>query len=45
MICDFTSHMEVVSFSNLDAPRIGRRSPTGLPEDQYTCERPFSMVW
>jgi hypothetical protein len=45
MICDFTSHMEVVSFSNLDTPRIGARSPTGLPEDQYSGEQPLSMVW
>ncbi|KAG1860156.1 hypothetical protein DFJ58DRAFT_715657 [Suillus subalutaceus] len=33
MICDFTSHMEVVSFLNLESTRIGYSSPADLPED------------
>lgn len=40
MICNFTSHMEVVSFLNLESTRLGVGPPTDLPEDSNTSERP-----
>ncbi|KAG2150644.1 uncharacterized protein EDB93DRAFT_1084016 [Suillus bovinus] len=43
MICNFTSHMEVVSFLNLESTRIGSGPPTDLPEDPNTGERPCPL--
>ncbi|KAG1723586.1 hypothetical protein EDB19DRAFT_1640605 [Suillus lakei] len=46
MVCDFTSHMEVVSFLNLESPRLGVRLPTGLSEDPNTAyEIMHSASW
>jgi hypothetical protein len=39
MICDFTFHMEVVSFLNLESTRIGIGPVTDLPDDLNTGER------
>jgi hypothetical protein len=39
MICNFTSHMEVISFSNLDNFRLASDNPTDLPEDPNNGER------
>jgi hypothetical protein len=36
MICDFTSHMEVVSFLNLESIRISFGLPTIPPKDIHT---------
>jgi len=47
MICDFTSHMEVVSFLNLETLRLRLNPgiPTDLPDDLNTRERPLSLIW
>ncbi|KAG1891590.1 uncharacterized protein F5891DRAFT_1282480 [Suillus fuscotomentosus] len=44
MICDFTSHMEVVSFLNIESTRIGGGPPTDLPEDPTTVHYIFELV-
>jgi len=41
MICDFTSHMEVVSFLNLESIRISFGLPTIPPKDIHTGEQPY----
>ena len=45
MICDFTSHMEVVSFLNIETPRIEENPPTDLPEDINYREQPPFIFW
>ena len=44
MICDFSSHMEVISFSNLDSLRLGNGQPTDLPSGPNDSERPTLHV-
>ncbi|KAG1827391.1 uncharacterized protein BJ212DRAFT_49839 [Suillus subaureus] len=44
MVCDFTSHMEVVSFLNLESTRIGYGSPTDLPQDPNTVHHVFEIM-
>ncbi|KAG1731954.1 hypothetical protein EDB19DRAFT_2041668 [Suillus lakei] len=44
MVCDFTSHMEVVSFLNLESPRLGVGSPTDLPEDPNTMRQAYEIM-
>ncbi|KAG2032233.1 hypothetical protein BDR03DRAFT_970757 [Suillus americanus] len=44
MICNFTSHMEVVSFLNLESTRLGHGSPTDLPEDLNTVHHVFELM-
>ncbi|KAG2361426.1 hypothetical protein BDR07DRAFT_1610158 [Suillus spraguei] len=44
MICDFTSHMEVVSFLNLESTRFKHGPPTHLPEDPSSAYRRFEIV-
>ncbi|KAG1890922.1 hypothetical protein F4604DRAFT_1949264 [Suillus subluteus] len=44
MICDFTSHMEVVSFLNLESTRLGYDSPTDLPEDLNNVHHVFEIM-
>ncbi|OJA08608.1 hypothetical protein AZE42_12385, partial [Rhizopogon vesiculosus] len=44
MICDFTSHMEVISFSNLDSLRLGVGQPPNLPEDPNTMHHSFEVM-
>ncbi|KAG2157020.1 hypothetical protein DEU56DRAFT_920690 [Suillus clintonianus] len=44
MVCDFTSHMEVVSFLNLESPRLGKRSPTDLPQDPTTVHHAYEVM-
>jgi len=43
MICDFTSYMEVVSFSQLDSLRHNIKGPFDMPEEPHTSERLLSM--
>ncbi|KAG1862331.1 hypothetical protein C8R48DRAFT_210989 [Suillus tomentosus] len=49
MICDFTSHMEVVSFLNIESTRVGGGPPMDLPEDptavHYVFELMHSASW
>ncbi|KAG1890923.1 hypothetical protein F4604DRAFT_381773 [Suillus subluteus] len=49
MICDFTSHMEVVSFLHLESTRFGYGSPTDPPENldtvHYCYELMHSASW
>jgi hypothetical protein len=40
MICNFTSHFEVVSFLHLESTRLGVGAPTDLPEESIASERP-----
>ncbi|KAG1832308.1 hypothetical protein DFJ58DRAFT_918181 [Suillus subalutaceus] len=42
MICNFTSHMEVVSFLNLESTRIG--PPTNWPEDLNTVHHVYEVM-
>ncbi|KAG2349970.1 hypothetical protein BDR05DRAFT_923899 [Suillus weaverae] len=42
MICDFTSHMEVVSFLNLESTRFG--DGLYLPEDPNTVHHTFEVM-
>ncbi|KAG1903012.1 uncharacterized protein F5891DRAFT_1185661 [Suillus fuscotomentosus] len=44
MICDFTSHMEVVSFLNLESTHIGSGPPTNMPEDPTTVYQAFELM-
>ncbi|KAG1890918.1 hypothetical protein F4604DRAFT_1876148 [Suillus subluteus] len=44
MICDFTSHMEVVSFLNLESTRISYSPPTDLPEDLNNVHHFFETM-
>ncbi|KAG1903005.1 uncharacterized protein F5891DRAFT_111912 [Suillus fuscotomentosus] len=44
MICDFTSHMEVVSFLNMESIRYRKRSPTAMPEDPTTMHHVFAIM-
>ncbi|KAG2032235.1 hypothetical protein BDR03DRAFT_970767, partial [Suillus americanus] len=44
MICDFTSHMEVVSFLNLESTRLIPGAPTDPPEDLNTVHRYFEIM-
>ncbi|KAG2063408.1 hypothetical protein BDR04DRAFT_1038065 [Suillus decipiens] len=44
MICDFTSHMEVVSFLNLESTRFKHSPPTDLPEDPTTVYQIFELA-
>ncbi|KAG2368484.1 hypothetical protein BDR07DRAFT_1390772, partial [Suillus spraguei] len=44
MICDFTSHMEVVSFLNLENTRFKHSPPTDLPEDPTTEYQIFELM-
>ncbi|KAG2362557.1 hypothetical protein BDR07DRAFT_1284301 [Suillus spraguei] len=44
MICNFTSHMEVVSFLNLESTRFGVGPPTDLPEDPNTVHHAFEVM-
>ncbi|KAG1723583.1 hypothetical protein EDB19DRAFT_1952088 [Suillus lakei] len=44
MVCDFTSHMEVVSFLNLESPRFVVGPPTDLPEDPNTVLHEFEIM-
>ncbi|KAG2368473.1 hypothetical protein BDR07DRAFT_13622 [Suillus spraguei] len=39
MICNFTSHMEVVSFLNLESPRFVTGPPIDWPENPTSGER------
>ncbi|KAG1787936.1 uncharacterized protein HD556DRAFT_927349 [Suillus plorans] len=43
MICNFTSHMEVVSFLNLESIRIGSDRPY-LPEDPDSMHHVFELL-
>ncbi|KAG1880403.1 hypothetical protein C8R48DRAFT_163525 [Suillus tomentosus] len=43
MICNFTSHMEVVSFLNLESIRIGTDAHN-LPEDPNTMHHSFELM-
>ncbi|OJA13093.1 hypothetical protein AZE42_09327 [Rhizopogon vesiculosus] len=42
MICNFTSHMDVISFSNLDSPRLVVDNPT--TEDPNTLHHAFEVL-
>ncbi|KAG1832301.1 hypothetical protein DFJ58DRAFT_236881 [Suillus subalutaceus] len=42
MICNFTSHMEVVSFFNLESTRVGR--PPSFPEDLNTDHHIYEVM-
>ncbi|KAG1883302.1 hypothetical protein F4604DRAFT_1879022 [Suillus subluteus] len=44
MICDFNSHMEVVSFLNLENTRIGVGPATDLPEDLNTLHHAYETM-
>ncbi|OAX32761.1 hypothetical protein K503DRAFT_776317 [Rhizopogon vinicolor AM-OR11-026] len=44
MICNFTSHMEVISFSNLDSPRLKIGNVTDLPEDPNSVHHAFEIM-
>ncbi|KAG0707828.1 hypothetical protein DFH29DRAFT_1053514 [Suillus ampliporus] len=44
MICDFTSHMEVVSFLNLEITRVYQGPPTDLPKDENTMHGAFEVM-
>ncbi|OJA13587.1 hypothetical protein AZE42_02742 [Rhizopogon vesiculosus] len=44
MICNFTSHMEVVSFSNLDSPRLAIDNITDQPEYSNTAHHTFEIM-
>ncbi|OJA07825.1 hypothetical protein AZE42_10705 [Rhizopogon vesiculosus] len=47
MICNFTSHMEVISFSNLDSPRLAidnHTDATYLPEGPNTVHQAFEVM-
>ncbi|KAG1722846.1 hypothetical protein EDD22DRAFT_496073 [Suillus occidentalis] len=44
MICNFTSHFEVVSFLHLESTRLGVGPPTDLPEDSITMQHAFEVM-
>ncbi|OJA13599.1 hypothetical protein AZE42_02739 [Rhizopogon vesiculosus] len=44
MICNFTSHMELISFSNVESLRLGDDNPTDLPNDPNTMHQVFEMM-
>jgi hypothetical protein len=44
MICDFTSHMEVVSFLNLESTHIGVGPGTDLPDDPTTVHHAYEVM-
>ncbi|KAG2079280.1 hypothetical protein BDR04DRAFT_1041191 [Suillus decipiens] len=44
MICDFASHMEVVSFLNLESTRFKYNPATDLPEDPTTAYQIFEIM-
>lgn len=44
MICNFTSHFEVVSFLHLESTRLGVGPPTDLPEDTNTMQHAFEVM-
>ncbi|KAG1855448.1 hypothetical protein C8R48DRAFT_719960 [Suillus tomentosus] len=43
MICNFTSHMGVASFLNLESTRLSGRNPE-LPEDPYTMHHAVELT-
>ncbi|KAG2352831.1 hypothetical protein BDR07DRAFT_801102 [Suillus spraguei] len=44
MICNFTSYMEVVSFLNLESPRLVHGPPTNPPEDPNNAHHAFELM-
>ncbi|KAG1798605.1 uncharacterized protein HD556DRAFT_1518466 [Suillus plorans] len=44
MICNFTSHMEAVSFSNLESTRLSSSTNPELPEDPNTMHYAFELM-
>ncbi|KIK32318.1 hypothetical protein CY34DRAFT_161804, partial [Suillus luteus UH-Slu-Lm8-n1] len=44
MICNFTSHFEVVSFLHLESTRLGVGAPTDLPEESITMQHAFEVM-
>ncbi|KAG1756847.1 uncharacterized protein EDB91DRAFT_1325751 [Suillus paluster] len=44
MVCDFTSHMEIISFLNLETLRASDGPVTDLPEDTDTLHAAFEVM-